>query len=622
MLNFVTSAESHEATSAEGRGADPRRRAGSAAIPVDEALFEIVPAGVYVCDTDGRILRWNAKAEELWGCPPAPDSDAEHFCGAPKLFRTDGTPVAPEATPMVDVLRTGEPARDHEFIIEQPSGRRVWVLVNINAVKDSAGRVIGAVNCFQDVTARRQAEAEIRRNEAYLRAIVEATPECIKVVGSDGRLLKMNPAGLSMIEAEDFASVDKADISDIIAPEHRKAWAAFHSSVCAGETRTLEFDIIGRRGTRRHMETHAVPLRLPDGGIAQLAVTRDVTADRKQQAMLREIENRNTQLLEGLPVPLYTTDTDGYVTYYNEACAKLWGERPEPRVARWTGAWRLLHIDGSPMAHDESPMSIALRTGKPVRDVESITVRRDGTRIPVVSFPTPLFDSAGRLAGGANMLVDLTVIKEAEGRRLALIDELNHRVKNTLATVQSLTHLSFRDGCSTEAVRKFEQRLQGLSKTHDLLTLGDWQGIGLRALLQQEATPFIEENRPRIALHGEDVFLRPKMALSLTMAFHELITNAIKHGALGATGGRVSVRWSVEAGQSGRPELAISWTEENGPPARRPERTGFGLRMIERGLAREIKASVALDFAKEGLRGAIRIPLPHGAQGSRESGTA
>ena len=607
--------DSPEPARAERRHADPRRRAGSDALPVDDALFEIVPAGVYVCDADGNILRWNAQAEELWGCPPDRDSQAERFCGALKLFRTDGTPVAPEATPMTDVLRTGEPARDLEFIIEQPGGRRLWVLANINAVKDSAGRVIGAVNCFQDITARRQAEAEVKRNEEYLRAIVEATPECIKVVSGDGRLLKMNPAGLRMIEAEDFAAVDKADIHDVIAPEHRKKWAAFHRSVCEGDTRTLEFDIVGRQGTRRHMETHAVPLRLPDGGIAQLAVTRDITASKEHQAVLRDVESRNTQLLEGLPVALYTTDAAGYVTYYNEACATLWGERPQPRAARWTGAWKLLHIDGRLMAHDDSPMSIVLKTGKPVRDIESITVRRDGTHIPVVSFPTPLFDSAGRLAGGANMLVDLTVIKEAEGRRLALIDELNHRVKNTLATVQSLTHLSFRDGCTREAVQKFEQRLQGLSKTHDLLTLGDWQGIGLRALLQQEAAPFVEEHRPCIALHGEDVFLRPKIALSLTMAFHELITNAIKHGALGASGGQVSVRWSVEAGQSGRPELAISWMEENGPPARRPERSGFGLRMIERGLPREVGASVALDFAREGLRGAIRIPLAEASQG-------
>lgn len=587
-----------------------RRLTGSAEIPVDEALFEAVPAGVYVCDADGHLLRWNAKAVELWGWAPDRKAEAERFCGAPKLFRPDGTPVAAEETPIIDVLRTGEPARDHEFIIEQPGGRRVWVLVNINAVKDSAGRVVGAVNCFQDITARREAEAEVKRNEEYLRAIVEATPECIKVVDCNGRLLKMNPAGLAMIEAGDFAAVEHTDIHGIIAPEHREKWAAFHRGVCAGKTQTLSFDIVGRRGTRRHMETHAVPLRLPDGEVAQLSVTRDITASRRQQAMLREVESRNTQLLESLPVALYTTDANGYVTYCNEACVKLWGQRPEPGTVRWSGAWGLLRGDGSPIAPDEIPMSVALRTGKTVRNVETITLRRDGTRVPTVSFPTPLYDSEGRLAGGANMLVDLTVIKQAEGRRQALIDELNHRVKNTLATVQSLTHLSFKDGCSTEAVRKFERRLQGLSKTHDLLTQGNWQGISLNALLQQEAAPFIDEGPPRIALDGPDVFLRPKVALSLTMAFHELITNAVKYGALSAAAGGVSVRWSVETAKSGLPELAMLWTERNGPPARRPVRSGFGLRMIERGLPREINASVTIDFAEEGLRTSMRIPLP------------
>ncbi len=592
---------------------------GGIRIAVDEALFEIVPAGVYVCDAAGSILRWNAKAEELWGGAPDTQATDGRFCGAPKLFRTDGTPVAPEATPMADVLRTGEPARDNEFILEQPDGRRIWVLVNINAVKDSAGRVIGAVNCFQDISASRQAEAEVKRSEEYLRAIVEATPECIKVVACDGRLLKMNPAGLRMIEAEDFAAVDQSDIHGMIAPEHRNKWAAFHRDICAGKTRTLEFDIIGRNGTRRHMESHAVPLRMPDGETAQLAVTRDISTHRQHQAMLRDFEDRNTQLLEGLPVALYTTDADGYVVYYNEACATLWGERPPPGSAQWTGAWGLQHIDGRPMAHHESPMCTALKTGKPVRDVESMTVRRDGTRIPIVSFPTPLFDSAGRLAGGANMLVDLTVIKEAEGRRLALIDELNHRVKNTLATVQSLTHLSFRDDCSPEAVQKFERRLQGLSRTHDLLTLGNWQGISLRAMLRQEVAPFFDEENPRIALRGADVFLRPKIALSLTMAFHELIANAMKYGALSTAGGRVSVRWSVATAETGARELVIAWTEENGPPAQRPKRSGFGLRMIERGLPREIGAAVAMDFTRDGVRLSMRIPLPAAAP---EAGTA
>lgn len=458
----------------------------ASAIRFDEALFEVVPAGVYVCDADGRILRWNAKAQELWGCAPGRRGDAERFCGAAKLFWPDGRPVAPEATPMVHVLQTGEPASDCEFIVEQPGGNRIWVIANVNAIRDAAGKIIGAVNCFQDISARKQAENRLRQSEEHLRAIVEATPECIKVVDPEGRLVQMNAAGLQMIEADNFAGVENRDIYTVIAPEHRQKWIHVHRDICAGNRKTIEFDIIGLRGTRRRMQSHAVPLKLPEGRTGQLAVTRDITWERHREDMLR--------------------------------------------------------------------------------------------------------DSAARSR--------------------SLVDELNHRVKNTLATVRSLIHLSFAQGCSPDAVQKFQDRIQGLSIAHDLLTEGDWQGIGLRPLMDRELLPFTDDGNARIALHGPDCFLAPKTALSLTIALHELTTNAVKYGALSSPAGGLDICWTVSSADAGGRTLTIHWHEENGPPVQRPVRAGFGLRMLERGLPKDIGASVSLDFAPPGLNATIVIPLP------------
>ena len=161
-----------------------------------------------------------------------------------------------------------------------------------------------------------------------LRAIFDATPECIKIVAPDGTLLQINPAGRSMIEASDGMDVEGACIYDIIAPECREAWKINHARVCTGEKLSWEFDIIGFAGTRRNMETHAVPLQMPDGSIAQLAITRDVTRRKQDDAQIRESEHRYKQLLQALPAAVYTTDTEGRITFYNEAAVAFAGRRP------------------------------------------------------------------------------------------------------------------------------------------------------------------------------------------------------------------------------------------------------------------------------------------------------
>src|ERR1700733_9345062 len=115
------------------------------------------------------------------------------------------------------------------------------------------------------------------RDRDILRTVVELTPECIKIVARDGTLLQMNSAGREMVEAPDSAALEGTNVLDLIAPEFRDLWKSNHARVCNGEKLCWEFDIIGLGGTRRHMETNAVPLRMPDGTAAQLAITRDLT---------------------------------------------------------------------------------------------------------------------------------------------------------------------------------------------------------------------------------------------------------------------------------------------------------------------------------------------------------
>jgi PAS domain S-box-containing protein len=157
---------------------------------------------------------------------------------------------------------------------------------------------------LQDSEARlrfaQAAEARVRQREEHLRAVVDNSPECVKLVARDGTLLQMNPSGLAMVGARDAANVVGRNTYDLMAPEHRDAYRAFNERVCDGARETLEFDIIGLTGQRRHMETHGVPLRLPSGETVQLALTRDVTARRQAEEALRDADRRKDEFIATL----------------------------------------------------------------------------------------------------------------------------------------------------------------------------------------------------------------------------------------------------------------------------------------------------------------------------------
>jgi PAS domain S-box-containing protein len=375
-----------------------------------QALLQALPIAAYICDRDGMLLQYNRSAVELWGCAPP---TGERFTGAAKIFDRSGALLDPTMLPLTEVLRTGQSRHDLELILERADGTRLTILSNIDPLTDASGALVGAVCCFQDISAREKAHAEVRRSQELLHAVIETTPECVKIVARDGTLRYMNRAGLQMIEAADAEEALGASIFDLIAPEQRDLWRANHERICAGEKLTWTFDIIALRGTRRHMETHGAPITLPDGETAHLAVTRDITQRRRDEEALRNNERHYRELLEALPAAVYTTDASGNISFYNKAAVELAGRTPQ-LGDQWCVTWRLHTPDGAPLPHDQCPMAVALRENRPIRGIEAVAERPDGTRVPFMPYPTPLRDASGNLIGAVNMLVDLTERKRAE----------------------------------------------------------------------------------------------------------------------------------------------------------------------------------------------------------------
>ena len=335
----------------------------------------------------------------------------------------------------------------------------------------------------------------------------------------------------------------------------------------------------------------------------------EISDSLRSQATLRERERRFRGLLDALPSAVYTTDAAGRITYYNDTAAALWGHRPPLGTSEWCGSWKLYWPDGTPLAHDECPMAIALKEDRTVRGMEAVAERPDGTRVPFIPYPTPIYDDAGKLIGAVNMLVDITDRKRAEDQQALLVRELHHRVKNTLATVQAIMGSTAR---TVDNIEDFKTaifgRIQSLAKTH-LLLADDVRAVDFADILRSELDAFDSRIGGRITLQGPEVALTSQIAVSLGMAIHELTTNAAKHGALSVYGGKVEVTWSVTIDATRR-TLTFDWVESGGPPVKEPTREGFGSRLLDFVLPGQIQARTRIEYAPKGVRVHCSLPLP------------
>ena len=309
-------------------------------------------------------------------------------------------------------------------------------------------------------------------------------------------------------------------------------------------------------------------------------------------ADITQSEHTVRELLNALPAAIYTTDAEGRLTFFNRAAEELAGRKPEIGKDNWCVTHRLYRTDGTPLPHDQCPMAVAVRERRPIRDVEAIAERPDGTRMPFMPFPTPLYDADGNFIGAVNMLVDLTSRKAGEAKEKLLVRELQHRSNNLLSVVQTIASRSLSTATSLSGAKAiFEARLHALARAHRRLTDSDWIGVELSEIITAELEPFA----PRTKVEGPSITLGPQRAQDFSLAIHELVTNAVKYGALSRLGGDVSVSWKIESNGRGK-VLKFHWRERGGPPVAKPSREGFGTLLLN-----SVLDSATLDYPPEGF---------------------
>ncbi|MDH7972185.1 HWE histidine kinase domain-containing protein [Sphingomonas sp. AR_OL41] len=250
--------------------------------------------------------------------------------------------------------------------------------------------------------------------------------------------------------------------------------------------------------------------------------------------------------------------------------------------------------------------------GRADREPEICYRRKDDTSFWASLYISPVCDEAGEIIQHFISFVDQTDQRERQAQSDMLIDELNHRVKNTLSTVQSITRQALRASDDPTVIREaIESRIFALSRSHDLLTRHKWEGAGLHDLIDAALKPFgVADGRvEHFEVAGANIRLSPKTTLALGIAFHELATNAVKYGAFSNDVGTIGIAWDTEMRPDGE-QLILTWREKDGPEVVPPTHKGFGSQVIERGLAHELHGKVCLEYLPEGLVCTIDLPVP------------
>jgi PAS domain S-box-containing protein len=271
---------------------------GDFAAAMSGRLFDLLPVAIYVCDPDGLILFYNRRAAELWGRSPKLQDSSDRFCGAYRLYNLEGGPIAHAECPMAEVLRTGIPASDQEITVERPDGSRGIALVNINVLKDGSGRLLGAVNCFQDITERRRNEETIE----WLASIVESSHDAIIGESLDGIIMSWNN-GAQRLYGYTVEETVGRPITILIPPDRYNEERTIMGRIKCGE-RVDHYETIRQRkdGSFVNVSLTGSPVKNAEGKIIGASrIARDITerkhAEAREKMLMAELDHRVKNVL-------------------------------------------------------------------------------------------------------------------------------------------------------------------------------------------------------------------------------------------------------------------------------------------------------------------------------------
>jgi PAS domain S-box-containing protein len=506
-------------------------------------------------------------------------------------------------------LRPGKPSYALTFQFVRPDGQQLWLEETAKGEFDSTGRLLRIKGLTRDITEQKKAELALAERNTQLElasktarvgsyaidfptGLVNLSPGCASILGLPESTIEMpRDNGRKLVHSEDLAHFD-ASLEQAFLKKQREFFAQFRIiRADNGEVRWIE------ARSMIFYDQGGQPLRL-------MAVIIDFTERKLAEQTLTE---RNAQLgLAGRAalVGSYTYDvnkgamqiSEGYAAIHGlpmgttETSYNEWRTRVHPDdLERAEGARAHAFANGG--KEDTAEYRIVLSTGE-VRWIE----RRGWIS----------YDENGRPERVVGVNIDVTGRKRAEERQRILLAELDHRVKNALATVSSVVSQTAVGSTSVaNFVKALDGRLRSMATTHELLSFGQWQGVSLTELIRQELAPYATRHNTKIS--GPEVVLHPDAGQAIAMVLHELATNAAKYGALSTQEGMVSIQWNRR--RNGHlPRLVLEWQEFGGPPVVAPDKAGFGMSTIRDLIPYEFGGSVDVAFVSVGVQCRLELP--------------
>lgn len=453
-----------------------------------------------------------------------------------------------------------------------------------------------------DLIERTDAEAALRDSEARYKALVRVSNQVLYTHNPDWSEMRQlwGSGFLADTQTPDAEWLDRY----IHREDQPHVLAAIQEAIRTKSVFELEHRVVRADGTPGWTLSRSVPIFDDKGEIIEwFGAASDITARREAEEALRKSEEQCRGYLECSSDVVYRMSADWsemrHLTGKGFIADTLQPDRD------WLAKY--IHPDDQPMVTEA--INEAIR-GKTPFELEHRVLRVDGTLGWSHSRAIPLCDADGGIFEWFGTASDVTERKRHEHHQKLLVNELNHRVKNTLATVQSIALQTLRNAAGPEQAREqITARLIALSKVHDVLTQTSWERAQLRQIVTEATAVLDSENGSRFDIEGPDVWVSAKSALALAMALHELCTNAVKYGALSNDRGRVAIEWTVAEDDGATRQLRMRWVEAGGPPVTPPDRRGFGSRLIEHGLGQDLGGEVRVEFAPAGVTCTILAPL-------------
>lgn len=559
---------------------------------------------------------WDMKADKVYA-----DARYAELHNVDPALAEAGLPVAaftpavhPDDRDRVRAVAQASGARGESFSEEyrlmQADGSIRWIYTRGRAYLDAEGQPARNTGVIIDITEQKQAEAELAAARVDLDLAAQAAGLGRWVLRPNLKQRHWDARTRAIFGLTEQEAPSTARFLSLVHPDDREAVRdAMAAAIDPAGPGTINLDYRIRRANdqaQRWIEVFGQAFFEEGVCTRFVGVVSDVTDRREAVDRLVRQEETLRLAIDAADVGTWDHDLETGEIRLSDRCYAMFGVTPGEPIAQDTL---------TPFTHPADVQRVQEAVERSLDPsiradyaIEFRTIGRDDHVERWLSAKGKAsFDDEGRPRRFLGAVVNITDRKRAELHLRLLVNELNHRVKNSLATIQAIAAQSFNgERDMNEAKEAFSNRIVALAEAHDLLTRENWEGAEMHDVAARVAA--LHGGDARFELSGLAVRLSPKTALSLSMALHELATNAVKYGALSTPDGRIQIAWGV-APEAGAPRLDLSWTERGGPPVKAPERRGFGSRLIERGLAAELAGAAVIDFQPEGVVCRIRALL-------------